>query len=204
MISFYHSGNSIFHRMRAGYKLLALVVIASLVFQVEGLLYILGAMGSVAVMYVIARIPFKVAFGQLRPALYLLVIIFVAQYFMLGWEEAALIVLRFATLILLAGLVTLTTQVSKMVAAIETALSLISRWIAVEKVSLAITLAIRFIPVLSSITHEVREAQKVRGMDRSIFAIAMPVVIRTLKMGNDVAEALDARSFGADPRDLHR
>lgn len=190
--------------MRAGYKLLALVVIASLVFQVEGLLYILGAMGSVAVMYVIARIPFKVAFGQLRPALYLLVIIFVAQYFMLGWEEAALIVLRFATLILLAGLVTLTTQVSKMVAAIETALSLISRWIAVEKVSLAITLAIRFIPVLSSITHEVREAQKVRGMDRSIFAIAMPVVIRTLKMGNDVAEALDARSFGADPRDLHR
>ncbi len=71
----------------------------------------------------------------------------------------------------------------------------------IEKVSLAISLAIRFIPVLVSITAEVRAAQRVRGLERNIFAIAMPVIIRTLKMGNEIAEALDARSFGATEKD---
>jgi biotin transport system permease protein len=46
----------------------------------------------------------------------------------------------------------------------------------------------------------VREAQRVRGLERSILAVAMPVIVRTLKMGNEIGEALDARSFGnAEP-----
>ena len=74
------------------------------------------------------------------------------------------------------------------------------RWIPIAKVSLAIAMAIRFIPLISGLVHEVREAQRVRGLERSILAVAMPVIVRTLKMGNEIAEALDARSFGtAEP-----
>jgi len=198
MISFYHPANSLLHRLAAGYKILGLLLLGTVLFQISDLRVVFATVIIVGILYFIAKIPLKLAVEQLKPALYLLLVLFAAQYLMNSLELAIFVVLRFAALIMAAGLVTLTTKVSEMVAAIETALSIFSRWVAVEKVSLAISLTIRFIPVIAAITVEVKEAQRVRGMERNIFAVAMPVVIRTLKMATDVAEALDARSFGAD------
>ncbi|MEH6404309.1 MAG: energy-coupling factor transporter transmembrane protein EcfT [Sneathiella sp.] len=197
MISLYHRADSIIHRVPAGAKLLALVGLSSGLFIFDNVWAASGAVGIVLVLYAIAQIPLKVAFSQIKPVLYLLVLFFVAQGFFVGWDVAVLIVARFAALILAAGLITLTTLTSNMVGAIEAGLRPFSRWIAVDKVSLALSLAIRFIPVVATLTTEVREAQRVRGLESNIFAIAMPVIIRTLKMGTQIAEALDARSFGA-------
>ena len=104
--------------------------------------------------------------------------------------------LRLLALLLLAVLVTLTTRPSDIVAAIERALSPFDRWIAVEKVSLAISLALRFIPVLARMAAETREAQWARGGERSVLAVLAPLIIQTLKMADQVAEALEARGFG--------
>ena len=62
------------------------------------------------------------------------------------------------------------------------------------KVGLAISLAIRFIPAVAAIVEEVREAQRARGQDRSMIALAVPVIIRLLKMADEIAEAIDASS----------
>ncbi len=159
---------------------------------------IFAALLGVFFLYFIAKIPFQLLITQIKPALFLLVIIFLAQGLINSWELGLLVVVRFGALILAASLVTLTTLTSDLVSAIERALSPFSRWVSVEKVSLAISLAIRFIPVIATLTKEVREAQRVRGLERNIFAVAMPVVIRTLKMGDQIAEALDARSFDGD------
>ena len=51
------------------------------------------------------------------------------------------------------------------------------------------------IPVLGQVTTEVREAQSARGQSRNIVAVAIPVVVRTLKMADAVSEALDARGY---------
>ena len=40
----------------------------------------------------------------------------------------------------------------------------------------------------------VREAQRARGLDRHPLALAVPLVLRTLKMADEVAEAIEARS----------
>ncbi len=101
-------------------------------------------------------------------------------------------------MLLLAGLVTLTTRSSDMIAAVERGLAIL-RPIGVNpaKIGLAFSLALRFIPVLAKATQEVREAQKTRGLERSILATAIPVAVRTLKMGDEIAQAIDAR--GWDP-----
>ncbi len=204
MISFYYPGNSPLHKLPAGLKLLGLILLGTFVFQISQITTLLGMGGILALLFVIGRIPFHMAYRQLRPALFLLIAIFIAQYFIEGIAVATFVVLRFAILILAAGLVTVTSRVSDMVAAIEMSLKPFSRWISVAKVSLAITLAIRFIPVLGEIIHEVKDAQKARGLERNILAVLIPVVIRTLKMATEVAEALDARSFAATPSDLSK
>ena len=200
MIALYHDGRSLLHRVGPGAKLLALALGGTLLFQLDGLPPMAAALALVIALYAVARIPPRVAWPQLRPALLLLALIFVAQALLIGVEPAAVIVTRFGVLILAAALVTLTTRAADMVAGIERGLSPFGRWIPIAKVSLAIAMAIRFIPLISGLVHEVREAQRVRGLERSILAVAMPVIVRTLKMGNEIAEALDARSFGtAEP-----
>ncbi len=56
-------------------------------------------------------------------------------------------------------------------------------------------MVLRFIPVIATVASEIRDAQRARGLDRSILAMIVPLIIRTLKMADDVADAIEARSF---------
>jgi biotin transport system permease protein len=104
-------------------------------------------------------------------------------------------VLRFAALILIAALVTLTTRVSDMVTTLERALLPLERFgIDPARVSLTISLALRFIPVLGERVAQIREAQRARGLGRNLFAIAVPLLVHCLRMADAVAEAIVARS----------
>jgi len=158
MISLYHPAQSIIHNIAAGYKVLLLLILGTTLFQVDRLEILVGAAVGVSLLYVLAKIPVKLAFQQLKPALFLLAIIFLAQIFILGLEAAIFVVLRFLTLILAANLVTLTTLMSHMIGAIEKGLSVFGRWLPVAKVSLALSLTLRFIPVIGVMADEVREA----------------------------------------------
>ncbi|PJK31092.1 energy-coupling factor transporter transmembrane component T family protein [Minwuia thermotolerans] len=197
MIGIYQPGTSPLHRLSPGPKLAALTIGGTLLFRSDDIVVILSALTLVLGLCGAARIPPSVLGRQLRPVLLVLAAIFAAQAFVVGLTEATVVVLRFAVLILAAALTTLTTRTSDMVAAIECALRPLGRWISVPKVSLALAMAIRFVPLIAEIVREVREAQRVRGLERSILAVAMPVLVRTLKTGTEVADALDARSFGA-------
>ena len=191
----YRPGTSALHRLGAGWKLLALLALGTLLFAVESLGLAGTAFLVVLALYRLAAIPAKKVLAQLRPAVLILVILFVAQLFLTDAAVGLLLVLRFASLILAASLVTLTTRTAALVAVIEQALSPLSRLgVDVEKIGLAISLAIRFIPAVGAIVEEVREAQWARGQDRSILALAVPVVVRLLKSADDIAEAIDARS----------
>jgi|GEM_PF-839179 len=63
------------------------------------------------------------------------------------------------------------------------------------RVSLAVSLTLRFIPVVAQTVQDVREAQRARGIEKNMLALAVPVIVRTLKMADDVADAIDARSW---------
>ncbi|MEX6505468.1 energy-coupling factor transporter transmembrane protein EcfT [Jiella sp. M17.18] len=191
----YRPGTSAVHRTRASAKLVALAVFGTVLLSLPSLWPGLIGIGLVGLGYVVARLPARSAFAQIRPALFVLAILFLAQLWLEGLAPAAILVLRFAALILAAGLVTLTTRAADMVAAIERLLAPLSHLgIDAGKVSLAISLAIRFIPAVAAVVEEVREAQIARGRSSSTLALAVPVIVRLLKMADAVAEAIDARS----------
>jgi len=191
----YRPGSSPVHGVRASLKLIALLVLGTVLFAIDDVWLAAIALVIVLAGYALARIPARAAFAQIRPVLWVLAILFAAQLWLVDLSAALLLVLRFAALILAASLVTLTTRTADLVAVIEKALSPLARFgFDVGKVSLAISLAIRFIPAVGAIVEEVREAQRARGQDRSIVALAVPVIVRLLKMADEIAEAIDARS----------
>jgi len=196
MLDLYSPGRSPIHRLAPGVKILAMMVGGTGLFLVESLGIVAVALASVVALYKIAGLSASQLWNQIRPVLWILIFFLGLQWWLSGASVAGFVVLRLATLLLLAGLVTLTTRASDMIESLTSGLRIL-RPLGVNpaKVGLAISLALRFIPVLAQITTEVREAQKARGMEHSIVAVAMPVAIRMLKMADDISDAIDARGY---------
>lgn len=196
-IGFYQPGNSLIHRLPPSAKLIALVALCASVFVFDNVAFNGAITLLVLAGYSVARIPLRTMWQQIRPVALFLGIIFIAELVFIDAQTATLVVIRFFAMILAASLVTLTTRSSEMLSALESGLkpfSLIG--VNTAKASLALSLAIRFIPMIAVVTHEVREAQRVRGLDRSILAVAVPTIVRTLKMADEIADAIDARCYG--------
>lgn len=202
MIATYRPGTSVVHRLPAGMKLFALAASGTALFFVSGPVLLVACLLAVLALYPVAGLSFREALAILRPLLIILAILVLAHAWLNGWVVAAASGLRLASLVLLAGVVTLTTSASAMMAAIETALSPLARFgVDVEKISLALSLALRFIPMIAAVGSEVREAQRARGLDTHLVALAVPLIVRTLKMGEEIADAIDARGFGSKRND---
>jgi len=199
-LSDYVPGHSAIHRLPPGVKILSLAITGTLLFVIPLLPVVLATLATIVMLYLLARIGPRMMLLQLKPLLWILVLLFGVQWWIADWLSAVLVVSRLMSLMLLAALVTLTTRTSDMIDALEKGLFWL-RFLRISpaKVSLALSLALRFIPVLAAITADVREAQRARGLDRSIIAVAIPVIVRTLKMADDIAAALEARGYDAPP-----
>ncbi|ASN81975.1 cobalt ABC transporter permease [Deinococcus ficus] len=195
MLGLYVPRPSPLHALKPGPKLLALLLAGAGVFALRSPGPLLLVLAAVVGLYSVARLGGRVLWGQLRPTLALLAFFFAVQALTVNVDSGVVTVLRFAVMILLASLLTLTTRTSDLLATLERALQPLQRvGVNPEKVSLAVSLTLRFIPVVIGIVAEVRDAQRARGLDGSVLALAVPVIIRTLRMADDIADAIDARS----------
>jgi biotin transport system permease protein len=202
-VSEYLPGHSFIHRAPPGLKLLTLAVLATLLFVYPNLIFAAVTLAAIVVLYPLAGINARTMLAQVKPIFAILLLLFVVQLMMVNWQSALLVVVRLSALMLIASLITLTTRSSDMIEALEKRLTWLY-FIGVNpaKISLALSLALRFIPVLAAIAQEVREAQKARGLNNSVIAVAIPVIVRTLKMADSIAAALEARAY--DPQSPYR
>lgn len=195
-LGLYQPRASPLHRLGAGWKLLLVLLAGGLIFTLHDWRVLLALLLGTLALYFVARFDLQTTWAQVKPSLGLLLFFLLFQGFLTGWDIAFLTVLRFGVMILLASLVTLTTRVSELLATLERALKpLACVGINPARVSLAISLALRFIPVVAQTMQNVQEAQRARGIEKNALALAVPTIIRTLKMADDVADAIDARSF---------
>lgn len=184
------------HRLRPAPKLVAVLVAGVVVFWVRDWRVLLALLALTLALYGLARLGWRASWVQLRPSLGVLLFLFVVQSLLAGLESGAVTVLRFGVLLLLSSLVTLTTRVSDLLAALERAMQPLARvGVNPAKVSLAVSLTLRFIPVVVQTVGDVRDAQRARGSEKNMVALTVPVIVRTLKMADDVADAIDARSW---------
>ncbi|TNJ45934.1 energy-coupling factor transporter transmembrane protein EcfT [Phaeobacter sp. B1627] len=194
MLDLYQAGTSPVHMLKPGWKILCLAAVGSALFAVDHIGFSTAMLAATLVLYRIAGLPLSRAWGQIRPAVWVFGLIFAAQVIFNSWIIGLYVLIRLAVLLMLAGLLTLTTRSSDMIDGINAGLGPLRRiGVNPERVSLAISLTLRFIPVLSHVVHDVREAQRARGLDRNILSLAIPAIIRTIRMADEVSDAIDAR-----------
>lgn len=188
-------GDTAIHRLPAGVKFLALLAfILTSTFLVTGPLVAAAWCAVVLAGYVVARVPVRVALGQVLPVVPVLAVLGAFQWWQRGWEFALTTVLVLLASVAAAALLTLTTTIAELMAAIERGLSPFARFgLPVETISLAVSLTLRLIPLQLATVHEVLAARKARGAGFSIAAFGTPVLVRSIRRARLLAEALIAR-----------
>lgn len=190
----YVFGETPVHRIAPGWKLLALVLLGTILFLFESWWVLLPIVLFVALGYRLAGLKPTHALGALRPLWWILAAIFVVQIIFADPATAFFVIIRLAVLILAATLVTLTTRTSEFVDAIHAGLAHAPDWVPGDKIALAIAMTFRFIPRIRTQFLEIRDAQRARGLERNPVALLVPLIVRTLKDADDIARAIEARS----------
>jgi biotin transport system permease protein len=199
MLGLYIERNSAIHALAPGVKMLVLALSAVALIAVDDWRVLGAILAAVLALFAVARLPAREVAAQLRPVLFLGLFFFVIHWLLVSWQSGLVTVLRFTILVSLAVLITLTTRISDMVDALESGLRPL-RVLGVNpaKVSLMISLAMRFVPLLIDLVREIQAAQRSRGLERSVTAVAVPLIVKTLRMASVLTDAIDARGYDPD------
>ncbi|NLU81445.1 energy-coupling factor transporter transmembrane protein EcfT [Rhodococcus sp. HNM0569] len=181
--------------MPAGVKVAALIAaIVTISVFVRAPWQLVPAAAVVAAAFACAKVPAGVAARQLRPVLWMILVVFVFQLVFTGWARAVVVCGVLLLAVAGAALVTLTTRVSDMLDAVVGVLAPLRRvGVDPERVGLVLAMTIRAVPLLTTVVTRVRDARRARGLGFSLRAFVVPVVVGTLVTADHMGDALAAR-----------
>lgn len=193
-------GTSALHRLAPAPKLAALAALATALFFVDDprLLAVAALLGLAAARSTGAGFA-EIGRDLKGPAL-VLAALGLADWLLVDGTTALTVVLRLAALALFAHAVTVTTSIGEFGEVLERLFRPAERLglLDAARAALTVTLAVRFVPLIVEEAREIREAQAARGLDGSILALAVPLMVRVLVRSQDLADAIDARGFPPD------
>jgi len=196
MISLYISGSSWMHRRSAGIKLVAVLIQSLAVLAVQNLIWLsLMLLGAAGAYCSLGRKGTHRLFA-LRFLLPLILGLAFVQGFLVGWEAALRATLKIMVMIMAADLVTVTTPTQAILNCVQKLIGPICQRIGRDprKISLAVALMIRFMPVLVAQCHVQREAWSARSYRKPGLRILIPFVTQALSRTDQIAESLRTRS----------
>lgn len=196
MIQLHRPGTSILHRMPAGAKLAGLAVAALALSLFPHDAWSIGiALSAVCALYAVARLPLRVLAGEVWRLRWLILVLGVALWIFLGPLAAWISTGRVLALVLLAGLLTITTPMGAMLGVLRRMLAPFGRFgVDVDAVSMTLSLTITMIPVVAGFAEQIRDAERARGVRLGIRGV-VPLLVRTLRHADDVGDALAARGL---------
>ncbi len=218
----YYPVDSVLHRMDPRTKLFGtMVFIVSLFFANS-----LAAYGAATVFLVLviwlSKVPFGFMVRGLKAILFLLLIsvsfnlfltpgteIFRVAFLRVTWEGvrlAGFMALRLIYLVIGSSVMTLTTTPNQLTDGLEKSLGFLKKIGApVHEVSMMMSIALRFIPILVEETDKIMKAQMARGADfesgnlvqkaKSMVPLLVPLFISAFRRATDLAMAMEARCY---------
>ena len=193
--SIYVPGHSWLHSLRAGPKLIALAGLGASLMAIHSLLILTIVLFCIAGLTYFSGITPAKLWRQLKALFWFVLILGLYSAWVQSPEAAMEMLLRLISLILAALIVSMTTPITQMMAVVERMLQPLDRrgWVDVNKLSLAFGLTLRLIPELSVQWNDIREAQAARGIKPGVLTMLFPMLVRTLRRAEEIAEAIDAR-----------
>jgi len=198
VISLYIKRQSWLHRLPAGLKLLALAAVSLLALPLDQAAQLAALPMGAALLYASLGGDGWRALRSLSPLLPFLAMLLLFHWLLGDVWAGLLALMRLLGMVMLANLVTVTTRMDDMLAALEPFFRPL-QWLGLpsRRLSLAVTMMIRFTQVLYALFEALEAAWRARGGGRPGVGLIAPFLIRALDMTDNFSDALTARG-GAD------
>lgn len=219
----YYPGNSFLHKCDPRSKILFLIVYIVAVLLCQNF-YALGGCAVVFLLIAIcSKIPFKLLLRSVKAVLFLFLFMTIlnllfteGQTILWKWNFITItqegvyfsifLSARFFLLVLSSSLLTLTTTPISLADGIESLLSPLKLvHFPVHALALIMSIALRFIPILTDETGKIMNAQKARGADfetggliqrvKSVLPVLFPLLISALRRAQELGDAMEARCY---------
>lgn len=216
-------GSSILHRCDPRLKLVGTIAYIVVLFVAANPVGIALSIALLALLYSVAKIPFKMILKSLKPIVPVIIFTAVLNLFFLtgetplfhwwiftiypeGVRYAILMAVRVMALIAGTSLLTYTTSPIVLTDAIENLLRPLGRLhFPVHELAMMMTIALRFIPTLIDETEKIMNAQKARGamldtgsfMQRvkALVPILIPLFLSAFRRADELAMAMECRCY---------
>lgn len=189
-------GESFLHHAPAGAKVATLAVLTIAVMLLRTTTVNLATIGAILITAMAAGVPLRLVFGVLRRIWLLLGAILIAQLafndLLTGVEVSSRVLAGF----LAAHLLVLTTPIDRLLGVFRALLRPARhRRMATGEIVLAALVMLRAIPYLADQFHLARQQARARGLERSLRARTVPVILNALAYARDTGRALSARGI---------
>ena len=218
----YYPSDSVLHRLDPRVKLIGTFAFLVSLFVGKGLLAYGIATVFLAMNVKLSKVPFKMIIKGLKAIIIILLVtvsfnLFLTDgeiIFQLGFLKmtkegvsvAFFMGLRLIYLVMGASLMTLTTTPNDLTDGLESVLGPLKKIkIPVHEISMMMSIALRFIPILMEETDRIMKAQKARGADfdsgnliqkaKAMVPLLVPLFISAFRRANDLAMAMEARCY---------
>ncbi len=219
----YYPAKSVLHRLDPRVKLVSTLLYLISLFLFRSIPGYIVATLFLAGIIRASRVPLKHIVKGLKPIIMLLLITVIFNLFLTrdgavlfhkwiftitegGLRTAVYMAVRLIYLIIGSSLMTFTTTPNELTDGIEKLLYPLNKiHVPVHEVAMMMSIALRFIPILSEETDKIMKAQIARGADlesgnmiqrvKSMIPILVPLFVSAFRRANDLAMAMEARCY---------
>ena len=218
----YYPTDSVLHRLDPRTKLFGTLVYIVTLFLADSLFGYAAAALFLVLAIKLSNVPVKFMVRGLRAIVFLLLIsvsfnlfltpgtpIFKIGFLQMTWEGlelATFMAVRLIFLVMGSTILTLTTTPNQLTDGLEKSLGFLNRvGVPVHEVSMMMSIALRFIPILVEETDKIMKAQMARGADfesgnliqkaKAMVPLLVPLFISAFRRATDLAMAMEARCY---------
>ena len=207
LLGSYYPEKSIIHSINPLIKIISILILLLSIFINSNIYIAVIILLFIILISLFAKLPYntylKVLYGLKYIILFTIIIYLLFNYNLI---DVSVIVLRLYSIVLYTTIITMTTSHKEMTRGIEMFLypfSLLG--LSVNKVSLMLTLALRFIPTILTQADKIMKSQRSRGIDYnsyeinkklfSLKTILLPIFILTLRRADTISDVLQLRMY---------
>ena len=218
----YYPVDSLLHRLDPRTKLFGTLVYIVTLFIADNIWAYLAATIFLIAAIKLSNVPVKFMVRGLKSIVFLLLIsvsfnlfltpgtpIFKIGFLQMTWEGlqfAAFMAIRLVYLVMGSTILTLTTTPNQLTDGLEKSLGFLNKvGVPVHEVSMMMSIALRFIPILIEETDKIMKAQMARGADfesgnlihkvKNMVPLLVPLFVSAFRRADDLAMAMEARCY---------
>ena len=218
----YYPADSVLHRLDPRVKLVGTLAFLVSLFLFDNFIGYVIAGVFLAAMIHVSKVPFKFIVRGLKAIVILMIFTLTFNLFLTegqilwqwkflkitveGIRTAIFMALRLTFLIIGSSLMTLTTTPNQLTDGLETGLAPLKKiHVPVHEISMMMSIALRFIPILLEETDKIMKAQQARGADfdegklidraKALVPVLVPLFVSAFRRANDLAMAMEARCY---------